>query len=387
MKKTLLFSLFLLTSLSCFAQSPKLVSPSILGNSPQGIHPYASNKGAKTTVIYDTLFNNNLQLSNKTIYNLYVDNTFPIDSGYYLGMNAYNYKGYAESYSVSLTADTSVSIDGALSMWRGNYNFGTKQTLNIEVLGLDTIATQELDSASFLTGLPSPSIVLASQTVSIANLGITKVPQYNSTFPDSTIWNDSINVTMFSTPAIVHQPFFLGYEINYSWASVSGDTITLRCTPQNSAISSHKSYYYVNSSGDTIYHVRNAVEVYPGTWIDPYWNGYLNVDLSIVPIIHKFNNIEGVQKISKGNLTFFGNYPNPANTSTNIKFSLDHKTDVKITVMNMDGRTLSTFVQPALMPGEHTIPLQTSNIPVGTYIYMISTEEGDAMAAKLEVIR
>ncbi|HXS38315.1 MAG TPA: T9SS type A sorting domain-containing protein [Flavipsychrobacter sp.] len=382
MKKTILFSLSLLilTGISCSAQSAKLVSPYIFGSSPQGTHPYTSDKGAKTTRVYDTLINNNKQLTN-TIYDLYVDNVYPLDSGYYLGMNAYNYRGCAESYGVSVTADTSVSIDGALSIWRGNYNFGTKQTLNIQVWGLDTVATEGLDSASFLTGFPSSSQVLASQTVSIANLGINKVPVLDS------IYEDSVNVTMFSSPAVTQGPFFLGYEISYNWAAVNGDTITLRSTPINSATGSHKNYFYVNASGDTIYHVRNAVEVYPGTWVDPYWNGYLNVDLSIVPIIHKFNNIEGVRSITKNDLTFFGNYPNPATTSTNIKFSLNHKTDVKVMVMDMNGRVLNTIIQPALTSGEHVITLPTTNMPVGTYIFMISTGEGDAMAEKLDVIK
>ncbi len=134
---------------------------------------------------------------------------------------------------------------------------------------------------------------------------------------------------------------------------------------------------------DTVVNVQNATLTSDGNWHDNYTdNDSIYNDLAIFPIV-VISAPDGVKGITKKNLTFYGCYPNPASNNTNIKLSLTKSADITIQIMDMNGRILSTITQSNLATGEHIIPVSTSALPAGDYLYFIHTSGGDGVASKL----
>ena len=132
--------------------------------------------------------------------------------------------------------------------------------------------------------------------------------------------------------------------------------------------------------------VQNATMESDNTWYDNYTqNDSLYNDLAIFPIV-KIGGPTSVG-ITKKNLTFFGNYPNPATDQTNIRFSLAAGTDVTIQVMDMTGKTLKIITQNKLAAGEHIIPVDISGFAAGNYLYLVHTADGAGVASELTVLK
>ena len=68
-----------------------------------------------------------------------------------------------------------------------------------------------------------------------------------------------------------------------------------------------------------------------------------------------------------------GNYPNPFNPSTNIRFALPEAGQVRITVYDLTGRLLTQLYQGVLPAGTNTIQWNASSMPSGLYLYRIQT--------------
>ncbi|MBN2837042.1 MAG: T9SS type A sorting domain-containing protein [Candidatus Delongbacteria bacterium] len=66
-----------------------------------------------------------------------------------------------------------------------------------------------------------------------------------------------------------------------------------------------------------------------------------------------------------------GNYPNPYNPSTTIKYSLEVKSDVKILVFNGNGEKLFESGLISSKIGENKFELNTNSFSSGTYIYSL----------------
>ncbi|RNC79663.1 MAG: T9SS C-terminal target domain-containing protein [Balneola sp.] len=80
------------------------------------------------------------------------------------------------------------------------------------------------------------------------------------------------------------------------------------------------------------------------------------------------------------------NYPNPFNPVTNISFELNKTEDVKLTVFDALGRTVSTLVDERRSAGLHTIRLDASNFPSGIYFYQLEAG-GVEQTKKLTLIK
>lgn len=375
-RTTLLFILTFITAGCVYAQE-RLAVPHIdyssAGNNVFNAHvagpAYKITTGADT-VVYT---NSSAQISAATTYKYYVDNASTLDSGYYLGINAYGYKGWAEAYNITVPTDSAMTVIGTISVWHGNYKLTTNKTLSIEVWNTDTAHGTILNPSAYLTGFPQN--VLTSEMVPIRSLKM----GYNNA-PDTLS-----AITWFHTPANVTGYFFVGYEMTYDFHNLNGDTICIRATQQGTG-SGHKNFYYMDNMGDTVYHVRNAIELASGTWLDPYWQAHLNVNYSIVPIV-QIRDITGVSNISKNGLSFYGAYPNPAVNNATIRFSLEHTDDVLVQVIDMQGRILSVVKEAHLSAGMHEITVNTTAMSPGNYIYSVSNSTGAAFAAELTIIK
>ncbi|MBI5726245.1 MAG: T9SS type A sorting domain-containing protein [Ignavibacteriales bacterium] len=67
-----------------------------------------------------------------------------------------------------------------------------------------------------------------------------------------------------------------------------------------------------------------------------------------------------------------GNYPNPFNPTTNIRYSLPYSGDVTITVFNMLGEVLYTQKVMSVSAGKHDFNFNAAGIASGAYFYKIS---------------
>ena len=71
-----------------------------------------------------------------------------------------------------------------------------------------------------------------------------------------------------------------------------------------------------------------------------------------------------------------GNYPNPFNPVTTIRFGLPAAGDVNVVVYDMMGRQVATLISGTLPAGVHEVQFDASNLPSGAYIYRLVTPAG-----------
>lgn len=68
------------------------------------------------------------------------------------------------------------------------------------------------------------------------------------------------------------------------------------------------------------------------------------------------------------------NYPNPFQTATTIRFSLDKSDRVSLKVYDVDGRLVKTVVDnQAMDSGRHEVNFRADNLPSGVYFYQLQT--------------
>jgi hypothetical protein len=72
--------------------------------------------------------------------------------------------------------------------------------------------------------------------------------------------------------------------------------------------------------------------------------------------------IEDENQILPASLTLISNYPNPFNSSTNVKFVLTSPVNVKLDVFDILGRNITTIVDGTFNAGEHTVNWNGKNI-------------------------
>lgn len=81
-----------------------------------------------------------------------------------------------------------------------------------------------------------------------------------------------------------------------------------------------------------------------------------------------------------------GNYPNPFNPETSIRFSIGSTNDVKITIFNIVGQEIAQLEFGLLNPGIHNITWNAGSIPSGIYFYQVRTGN-DARTGKMMLIK
>jgi len=69
-----------------------------------------------------------------------------------------------------------------------------------------------------------------------------------------------------------------------------------------------------------------------------------------------------------------GNYPNPFNPNTIIKFATPETGNVKITVYNILGEKITELINQVLEAGYHSVEFKAENLPSGIYIYSMNAE-------------
>ena len=75
-----------------------------------------------------------------------------------------------------------------------------------------------------------------------------------------------------------------------------------------------------------------------------------------------------------------GNYPNPFNPTTQIRFDLPYRGNVNIHIYNMLGQKVKVFSMPNTPPGRHAITWNSTNqkgqaLSAGVYLYQMISED------------
>jgi hypothetical protein len=75
-----------------------------------------------------------------------------------------------------------------------------------------------------------------------------------------------------------------------------------------------------------------------------------------------------------------GNYPNPFNPATTIAFSLAKSSDVKLTVFNVLGQSVTTLVDGTMEAGEHNVvwngtDARGNTVSSGVYLYRLEASD------------
>lgn len=67
-----------------------------------------------------------------------------------------------------------------------------------------------------------------------------------------------------------------------------------------------------------------------------------------------------------------GNYPNPFNPETTIRFNLSEETHVELSVYDLLGNRITSLIDERRSPGTYTAPFSGNNLSSGVYIYRLS---------------
>lgn len=81
-----------------------------------------------------------------------------------------------------------------------------------------------------------------------------------------------------------------------------------------------------------------------------------------------------------GRIELNGNYPNPFNPSTTLKYALPYAGDVTVRVFDALGRTVATVEPGSQTAGQHELAFEASDLASGVYFYRVSLTDalGDA---------
>ncbi len=69
------------------------------------------------------------------------------------------------------------------------------------------------------------------------------------------------------------------------------------------------------------------------------------------------------------------NYPNPFNSSTNVRFSIPELTEAKMKIYSLEGKLISEIFDRSFEPGHYEVKISASNLASGIYFLLFQTKE------------
>lgn len=144
-----------------------------------------------------------------------------------------------------------------------------------------------------------------------------------------------------------------------------------RCTPENNEQKTWQKIGFVQGNGNS-----NSPKRYKFTDNNPTGGSKFVYRLKQIDTDGAYEYSDEVEvELLPTKYELFQNYPNPFNPVTNIKFSLPEQTQLKINLYNMLGELVATIAQGTYVSGYHLVTLNASNLPSGTYIYRLESNE------------
>jgi len=96
--------------------------------------------------------------------------------------------------------------------------------------------------------------------------------------------------------------------------------------------------------------------------------------------------IDNQENIIPDKFSLEQNYPNPFNPITNIRYSLERSGDVKLDLINIQGRTIATYIDQNQQSGDYEFVLDGSSLSNGVYFYRL-TQNGISRARKMVLMK
>ncbi len=87
-----------------------------------------------------------------------------------------------------------------------------------------------------------------------------------------------------------------------------------------------------------------------------------------------------ITKAEKMGLEFFGNYPNPFQQTTTIRYELNRPQNVILTVYNHLGQVIETWYNGTQTPGLYEVDLDAKHLTSGLYFYTLTLEHSGQAA-------
>ncbi|NRB47508.1 MAG: T9SS type A sorting domain-containing protein [Saprospiraceae bacterium] len=171
----------------------------------------------------------------------------------------------------------------------------------------------------------------------------------------------------FSTPALVEvTDFFVSVDFSDSYNNAT-DTLGMFMSSQDCG------------SGDDSWEKFGTGEWFPISNTDVSWG--LDSDFWILPIL-EFEDPSNTNDVfaAKNGLQIFPARPNPAYERVDLPYELSKGSKVTIEVYAADGRLIERMDKGQLGPGSHVENYTVSNLPAGSYVYGIITEEARIMS-------
>jgi len=81
------------------------------------------------------------------------------------------------------------------------------------------------------------------------------------------------------------------------------------------------------------------------------------------------------------------NYPNPFNPTTSINFNVPVRTQVRLDVLDSQGRLITTLVNEQMEPGRYTADFQAQGLPSGIYFYRMQSQHGPTLTKKMVLVQ
>ncbi|HEX2788719.1 MAG TPA: T9SS type A sorting domain-containing protein [Ignavibacteria bacterium] len=85
--------------------------------------------------------------------------------------------------------------------------------------------------------------------------------------------------------------------------------------------------------------------------------------------------IDPVSNVVPDKHSLYQNYPNPFNPTTNIKFDLKEKSNVKLAVYNSLGKEVAVLINKELTAGSYSFDWNAENFSSGIYFYRMTTDK------------
>jgi hypothetical protein len=82
------------------------------------------------------------------------------------------------------------------------------------------------------------------------------------------------------------------------------------------------------------------------------------------------------------------NYPNPATQAVNIDINLMNYAEIAVALYDLQGKMVVNAFEGSLSAGRHVLPINISNLPKGSYIYQVkSNEKGEIKTVAKHMIK
>jgi hypothetical protein len=98
-------------------------------------------------------------------------------------------------------------------------------------------------------------------------------------------------------------------------------------------------------------------------------------DQEYVVIIGQPTDVTDEDLQTPSNFALIGNYPNPFNNSTIIKFRLADAGNIRLDIFNLLGQKIETLLSGTMSAGEHELVWNGNNVPSGIYFYRLVAGE------------